>query len=330
MLMSTYEIDSRALIMAKVLITDYVINPDIEQEVLGDIVGDGPRDDVEVILVWHQKVDKEYIDSFPNLKAIVRYGVGYDNIDIRYANSKGIIFCNTPDYGTDEVSDTAMAMILNIIRGVTRYDTVCRDYVDTWQENTIKGLRRTDEITLGIIGTGRIGGSVALKAKAFAMKVLIFDPYKERGYEKMLGVARVDELDELLGASDIVSFHAPLTQETRGMINVEFVSKMKNQASFVNTARGKVVADIDVFYEPLLNNKLYCLALDVLPYEPPANSKLIQAWRNREATLNGRVIINPHTAYYSEKAFWEMRYKAASNAKRILDGKPPYNVITNQ
>jgi D-3-phosphoglycerate dehydrogenase len=317
--------------MAKVLITDYIMNSDIEREVLGDVADDdGQRDDVEVILVWHQKVNKEYIDSFPNLKAIVRYGVGYDNIDISYATSKGIVFCNTPDYGTDEVSDTAMAMILNIIRGVTRYDFMCREFVDTWQENTISTLRRTEEITLGIIGAGRIGGSVALKAKAFAINVLIFDPYKDRGHEKMLGVGRVDDLDELLGESDIVSFHAPLTHETRDMVDEKFVAKMKKNASFVNTARGKVVADIDVFYEPLLNNSIYSLALDVLPYEPPASSKLVQAWRNREPTLDGRVIINPHTAYYSKKAYWEMRYKAATNAKRILDGKKPYNVITSK
>lgn len=315
--------------MSKVLITDYIANPDIEKEVLGDVACDTSHEDVEVILVWHQKVDKEYIDSFPKLKGIVRYGVGYDNIDIEHASSKGIVFCNTPDYGTDEVSDTSMAMVLNIIRGVTRYDFMCREFKDTWQENTITELKRSDELTLGIIGAGRIGGSVAIKAKAFGIKVIIYDPYKDRGHEKMLGVGRVDELDELLEASDIVSFHAPLTNETRDMVNEVFVSRMKKGSSFINTARGQVISDVDIFYDPLLSNRLYCVALDVLPYEPPEDSKLIRAWRNRDKQLDGRVIINPHAAYYSRKAFWEMRFKAASNAKRILEGKTPFNIISS-
>jgi D-3-phosphoglycerate dehydrogenase len=319
----------RVLKMSKVLITDYIANPDVEKEVLGDYLCAAANDQVEVILVWHQKVDKEYIDRFPNLKGIVRYGVGYDNIDINYATSKGVVFCNTPDYGTDEVSDTAMAMILNIVRGVTRYDFMCREYTDTWQENTLAELKRSDELILGIIGAGRIGGSVAIKSKAFGIKVIIYDPYKDRGYEKMLGINRVDELDELLDASDIVSFHAPLTSETKGIVNERFVSKMKKHSSFINTARGQVISDIDIFYDPLINNQLNCIALDVLPYEPPKNSKLIQAWRNRDKVLDGRVIINPHTAYFSGKAFWEMRFKAASNVKRILDGKTPFNVISN-
>jgi D-3-phosphoglycerate dehydrogenase len=314
--------------MSKVLITDYIVNPDVEEQVLGDIVSDVPRDDVEVILVWHKNVDKEYIDRFPKLRGIVRYGVGYDNVDINYALSKGIVFCNTPDYGTDEVSDTAMAMILNIIRGVTRYDFMCREFTKTWQENTISKLKRSDEITLGIIGAGRIGGSVSIKAKAFGIKVKIYDPYKDRGYEKTLGVGRIDDLNELLDISDIVSFHAPLTAETQGMVNKVFISKMKQGSSFVNTARGQVISDIDIFYDPLLSNQIYCVALDVLPYEPPEESKLIRAWRKRDKELDGRVVINPHTAYYSGKAFWEMRFTAASNAKRILDGKKPFNIIS--
>jgi D-3-phosphoglycerate dehydrogenase len=313
----------------KVLVTDYIPNPDIEKEVLGDVVGDAAHDGIEVLLVWHKKIDKAFIDRFPGLKGIVRYGVGYDNIDINYAYSKGIIFCNTPDYGIDEVSDTAMAMILNIIRGITRYDFMCREFADTWQENTISELKRSDEVTLGIIGAGRIGGSLALKSKAFGIETTIYDPYKDRGYEKMLGTKRVDELDELLERSDIVSFHAPLTNETRDLVDERFVMKMKKNSSFVNTARGQVISDIDVFYEPLINHHLNCVALDVLPNEPPENSKLIHAWRNRNKLLDGRIIINPHTAYYSAKAYQEMRFKAASNAKRILDGQIPFNIISS-
>ena len=151
-------------------ITDYVDNPDIEREVLGDIVSQD-KNTAEVLLVWHQRIDKEYLDLFPSLKGVVRYGVGYDAIDLKAIKDRGIVFCNTPDYGTDEVSDTAVGMILNITRGISRYDHLCRFYTDnSWQENTITSLKRNNQITIGE-----------------ALKELIeLDEVKEREIEKLL------------------------------------------------------------------------------------------------------------------------------------------------
>jgi len=269
----------------------------------------------------------DFIERLPNLKGIVRYGVGFDNVDYEYAKSKDIYVCNTPDYGTEEVCDTAIAMIMNIARGVTRYDYLCRGYSDSWQEHTIPSIKRISDYKLGIVGAGRIGGSIILRANVLRFQTFFYDPYKPRGYEKMLGAKRFDSLEDLLEISDIVSVNTPLTEETRGLVDENFVAKMKKGSSFINTARGKIVKDIDIFYQALKNGHLTSVALDVLPHEPPENSLLIRAWRDRAAWLDGRLIINPHVSYYSDKAYYEMRSKAALNAKKILEGTRPFNII---
>jgi len=315
--------------MSKVYITDYIDDPYIEKDLLKEDLSESLNKEIEVLLVWHEHITKEYIDNLPNLKAIIRYGVGYDSIDLNYAKSKNIFVCNTPDYGTEEVSDTAIAMIMNIARGISRYDYKCREYRDNWQENTIKSIKRNSDYKLGVIGAGRIGASVILKANALRFNTYFYDPYVPRGHEKMLDAKRVESLKELLKESDIVSINCPLSNETSSMINEEFIDNMKEDASFVNTARGGIIKDIDLFYEPLKSGKLSNVALDVIPHEPPKDSKLIDAWRAKEKWLDGRFILNPHTAYYSDKAYFEMREKATLNAKRILNNIKPYNIVNN-
>ncbi|MFZ5811002.1 MAG: C-terminal binding protein [Thermodesulfobacteriota bacterium] len=313
--------------MGSVFITDYIDNPDIERSVLGEHLGQALGEHTLVLLVWHERIDGAFLDKAPNLKGVVRYGVGIDNVDIEACRRRGIIFCNTPDYGTDEVSDTALCMILNILRGVTRYDHLCRGFGPSWQENVIGSLRRSSRQVLGVLGAGRIGGLVALKAKALNIPVLIYDPYRDSGYEKLLGVGRATTLDELLDQADIITIHTPLTPETEGMVDETFIAAMKPGASLVNTARGRIARDLDLFYEPLRSGALSCLGLDVLPTEPPVPGRLITAWRAREPWLDGRVIINPHTSYFSQEAAEEMRSKTARNALRILKGQPPLNRI---
>ncbi len=314
--------------MQKVFITDYIDNSDIEINILNKHLSSTMDQNVRVVLVWHKKIDKTFIDKYPNLIGIVRYGVGYDNIDVKYANSKGIVVCNTPDYGTDEVSDSALAMLLSISRGIILYDNNCRNYKNSWQENTINDLKRISEYKLGVIGAGRIGGSLLIKAKSIGFQTFFFDPYKPIGHDKVTGAKRFDHLDKLLSFCDIISIHTPLTQETNGIVDELFISKMKKGSSFINTARGKIVKNIDVFYKPLKTNYLNFLALDVLPEEPPKSSILINAWKDREEWLNGRLIINPHTAYYSIQSFIDMRAKAADNALRIIKGEKPYNIVS--
>jgi len=311
-----------------VFITDYIVDPEVEKKILSGRLTENPEE-AEVLLVWHQIINKRYLSKFPNLKGIVRYGVGFDAIDLQVVKDLGLIFCNTPDYGTDEVSDTVIGMMMNIVRGITIYDQNSRNYRDqSWQENTIKSLKRTNTLTLGVIGAGRIGGSVLRKAKAIGFNVKFYDPYKERGYEKMLGAERLDSMIDLLQLSDIISINTPLTAETSGMVDETFLSNMKDGSSFINTARGEIVSNLDIFFKPLKSGRLAAIALDVLPEEPPAKGSLIKAWKKNEDWILGKVIINPHTAYYSSEAYKEMREKAAINAKRILDNEEPHNVIS--
>jgi C-terminal binding protein len=311
-----------------VYITDYISDPSIESEILGGALSPTSHEGIEVLIVWHEKINSSYTSRFPHLKGVVRYGVGYDNLDLEHLRSKGVYACNTPDYGVDEVSDTAMAMILNVSRGLCRYDHRCRDYITNWQENTLPSIKRTSETVLGVVGAGRIGGSVLLKARAMGYQTMFFDPYKPSGHEKMLGAMRTETLAELLAVADIVSVHVPLSDATRGMVNAEFLASMKLGASIVNTARGALLDQLDSLYEPLKSGRLDCACLDVLPEEPPPTSgKLIEAWRQRANWLDGRLVINPHTAYFSGAAYIEMRAKAAENALRILKGRKPLNIV---
>ena len=315
--------------MGKVSITDYIKNPSIEKEVLGDQVSLETGNDTEILLVWHQRIDAQYLDKFPKLKGVVRYGVGFDNIDIKEIKNRGLVFCNTPDYGTDEVSDTVLAMMLTLLRGVVAYDTFSREYIDNWQENVITTLRRVSELRLGVVGAGRIGTALMRKAKALSMNVMFYDPYKASGYEKAISVDRCHELSDLLTQCDVISIHTPLTEETRSMVDDEFIIKMKKGSILINSSRGEVVNNLDDIYRALKSEKLYAVAFDVLPDEPPIDCMLINAWRNNDKDIAHRIIINPHTSYYSQESFVEMRVKAAENAKRILDGGEPLNIIAD-
>lgn len=313
--------------MSIIAITDYFSSPVEEAEVLGDLVGMSVDEDTEVLIVWHKHINEEYVSKLPKLRGVQRYGVGYDTLDIPYLKSRGIVACNNPDYGTDEVADTAVGMILNIARGITVYDRNAKSYYKTWQENINPLIKRNSDITIGIIGAGRIGGNVLMKCNALKFKTVFYDPYKERGYEKMINGKRLESLKELLNVSDIVSIHAPLTPETRGIINVDFVNCMRFGASIVNTARGAFFQNLDLLYDALKDSRVYCLATDVLEYEPPQSNKLIDSWRKDERWLQGRVIINPHTSYYSQAAYRELRLNAAKNALKIYTGERPFNLL---
>jgi D-3-phosphoglycerate dehydrogenase len=309
------------------LLEDLSDVPQEELEVLGDLVGAEVGADTEVLLVWHAHINEQYLKNLPNLKGVQRYGVGYDTLDLPYLKSKEIICCNNPDYGTDEVADTAVAMIMNIARGVFQYNNAAKKHFSNWQENVNTTIKRNSETTIGIIGAGRIGGNVLMKCNALKFKTVFYDPYKERGYEKMINGKRVDNLDELLHEADIISIHTPLNNETTGIIDEHFINKLNNGASLVNTARGGLFKDLDVLHTALQTNKLNCLAIDVLKDEPPKPGRLIDAWRNSEDWLNGRLIINPHTSYYSQASYRELRLNAAKNALRIYKGETPFNVL---
>lgn len=318
-----------------VYITDYVNVPDIEREIgsrYGVEVLTGKLSEHEVqrvtgLLVWHQVIDEAFLNRFPNVKFIVRYGVGYDQIDLYYLKSRGITFANTPDYGTDEVADTALAMILTGCRGISEYQAMIPQLIDgSWQENTIKGLKRIKEQKLGVIGLGRIGTALAIKAKAVGFDVTFYDPYRPSGIDKSLSIQRVSDMKGLLQASDVVSVHAPLNSETEGLIDDEFLSEMKQGAIFVNTARGGILKTVEPLLDYLSCGHLSFAALDVLPTEPPIGEPYYERMLN--LIRKGILVINPHTAYYSCESYVEMRSSAARNVCAAVKGATLINQIS--
>lgn len=315
--------------MARVFITDRIQNPDIEVDILKHDVSTKEDLNAEVLLVWHQVVDAEYMDRFRKLRSIIRYGVGYDKIDVEAARERGIAVSNNPTYCVDEVSDTAMAMILNISRGVSRLDFQSRTFSGSWQENSIKSIRRLGNTKLSLIGAGRIGASVLQKAKAFKFDLGFYDPYLPSGWERTLGCRRYETLNDLLCESDIISLHVPLNSETESLVDANFIHSMKKGASLVNTSRGRVIKDLDVVFDALKSDKIANAALDVLPVEPPQDHPLIKAWKERAEWLDGRLLINPHNAFFSHESSKEMRTLAARNAARVLSGVEPHDVVNS-
>jgi D-3-phosphoglycerate dehydrogenase len=312
-------------------ITDHITPPaDIEQQAfpgadfhfLSDWRATGENQkmwqQVDAILVWHWPVDRATLDVMDRCKIIVRYGVGFDLVDVPAVAERNIRFANTPDYGTEEVADTACGMILALQRKIVAYDRDCRHYTAGWQEHLLHPTWRTSERTLGLIGVGRIGTAVVNRMKPFGYRILGYDPYQPSGHEKAVGYHRVDSLSDLLRQADIVSVHCPLTEETRGMMDEGFFRQMRPGSLLVNTARGGILADLDCLEQVLRSGHLEAAALDVLPDEPPKDHPLIRAWREEQEWIRGRLIIAPHSAYYSERASYEMRYKAAETARLYL------------
>ncbi|MEM7259262.1 MAG: NAD(P)-dependent oxidoreductase, partial [Pseudomonadota bacterium] len=170
----------------------------------------------------------------------------------------------------------------------------------------------------GVAGLGRIGTATALRAKAFGMRVICFDPYIENGCELALGIERVATLKELFSQSDVISLHVPLTQETRNLISHEVLTHSKPGLILVNTARGPVV-DLDALYDALKNNQIQAAGLDVLSTEPAdPDHPLISAWSNDEAWIDHRLIITPHSAFCTPESMHDMRYKAGRVAIEYL------------
>lgn len=315
----------------RVAITDRITNPDIEETVLGERISLKPGPATEVLLVWHEIVDREYIDSLPNLKLIVRYGVGYDKIDIRYAAEKGIRVANNPDYCVNEVADSALTSLLNATRRSHAYDSLARNYSVGWQENAIKSIKPFTETKVVAIGCGRIGTNFILKAKALGFQVAFYDPYVSEGYEKGLGCNRYNDLESSLADSDVVSLHLPLNDSTKGIVNVDFLKKMKPGSSLINTARGGHVASLSDIESCMKSGQLSQVFLDVLPTEPPNFSEsLLQDWQRGAEWLKGRLMISPHAAYYSTESANQMRISAAETARQFVTRGNFRNLVNNK
>jgi D-3-phosphoglycerate dehydrogenase len=259
---------------------------DIESEIFGTdadiIVGKATRheditDEVwsncDAILAFDQIIyDKDLISKLTKCKVIVRVGVGYDNVDLVTAKDKDILVCNVPDYGTEEVADHTMGMLLSLLRGLPEYTRKVQQRNYSRANNMPARLRGK---VLGIIGLGRIGTATAMRAKAFGMKIIFYDPYIKDGVDKALNFIRVDTLQEIAEFSDVISIHTPLTSETHGMIDEIFFGHVKKEPIILNTARGLII-NLSALEQTMRKGFVKAAGLDVLPVEPSDDSQQVR------------------------------------------------------
>ncbi len=226
---------------ARVLVTDFLEEPlNIEREILGevaDIEALGARTaqelygrihEADALLVYHfLQVDRQALSELKHCRLIVRCGAGFDNVDCAFARSLGIPVANVPDYGSEEVADTAIGALLTLARGTHLLNHRCQREGDPWSYALAAPLKRLRGRVLGIVGLGRIGSAAALRGKALGMDVVYYDPFIASGYDKALGIRYADSLKELMEQAYVVSMHCPLTDQTRHMINDESLSWMR-------------------------------------------------------------------------------------------------------
>lgn len=267
------------------------------------------------LLVGNVPITAEVLSQLPRCLAIVKPSVGVDNIDVDAATAAGVYVVNVPDYGTDEVATHAMALLLNAIRHI---DACAADVrAGVWQPKPPYPVRRSFGRTLGIIGFGRIGRSVAQKATGFGWRLLAWDPYVDESEMRGRGVEATD-FDTLLAESDLVTLHLPLTEETHYLIDATALAKMKPTAILVNTARGGVV-DSDALYRAVESGQIEGAALDVVDVEPPPPDHPLHR--------TDRILVTAHVAWYSQQAFEDLRVKAVEEVARVLRGELPLNLL---
>jgi D-3-phosphoglycerate dehydrogenase len=267
--------------------------------------------DADAILVTYAKLPGDLLRQLGRCKVVGRFGLGVDNIDTKAAAELGIVVTYVPDYCMHEVSDHAMALLLALARKIPFSDKLAQS--GRWEMPAVVPLRRLAGQVLGLIGFGNIPRALAPKAKAFGLDVIAHDPYVAGQVFADFGVEGVS-LEDLLGRSDWISVHAPLTHGTRGLLDAAAFARMKQGAAIVNTARGPLI-DEPALIAALDSGRLGGAALDVVTSEPlPKDSPLLG---------RDNVILTPHTAFYSVEALEELQTKCATDVARVLAGEPP-------
>lgn len=308
----------------KVVVSDQVFpSVDLERGLLADIdaelvVASGDVEsvlataaDADAILNTYVPWSAESIARLTRCKIIARYGIGFDNVDLKAAAEAGIVVTNVPDYSVEEVATHALALILASLRKVVTADRSVRS--GTWSIDNFRPIRRLSTLTVGLIGYGRIARRIAAPLEALGADIIAHDPYLQPGPD----LPPLLEFDTVLSRSDIVSLHLPLTDETRGIIDGDALARMRPGAILINTSRGPLV-DLDALGDALRNGTIAAAGLDVFDVEPLDASRV-------EGVPN--LIVTPHMAYYSEEALAESQRKAATQVIKVLTGeKPDYQV----
>ena len=314
-----------------VLITDYAWpSLEIEREVLAaadadlivpqtgeaaELIDLAPQADA-ILTCWKQ-VPAEALTVAPNCLIVSRYGIGLDNIPIDRATDLGIIVTNVPDFCLEEVSDHVLALILALARRVVTFAQQTRR--DVWDLQSGRGMPRLRGQTLGLIGYGNIARRLARKAAALGLQIIAYTPRLLADALEPPGKA-TNDLDFLLSQADYVSIHAPLNDETRGLIDARALRLMKPTAYVINTARGAIINEADL-YQALTEGWIAGAGLDVLSQEPPDPGHPLLGLEN--------VIATPHAAFYSETAIAELQRRAAEHVALVLRGETPPNVVNS-
>ncbi|TKC41054.1 hypothetical protein EI555_010120 [Monodon monoceros] len=295
--------------LATVAFCDAQATQEIHEKVLNEAVG---------AMMYHTiTLTREDLEKFKALRVIVRIGSGYDNVDIKAAGELGIAVCNIPSAAVEETADSTICHILNLYRRNTWLYQALREGTRVQSVEQIRevasGAARIRGETLGLIGFGRTGQAVAVRAKAFGFSVIFYDPYLQDGIERSLGVQRVYTLQDLLYQSDCVSLHCNLNEHNHHLINDFTIKQMRQGAFLVNAARGGLV-DEKALAQALKEGRIRGAALDVHESEPFRQGPLKDA---------PNLICTPHTAWYSEQASLEMREAAATEIRRAITGRIP-------
>jgi D-3-phosphoglycerate dehydrogenase len=307
----------------KVLLTDQVF-PDIEVErqmlakaghtLVVASTGDEARKylpEADAVLTTFAPFPADVLDTMTNTKIIARYGIGVDNIDVEAASARGIIVTNVPDYCVEEVASHSVAMALSLHRHLSRADAAAR--AGEWGVAAVRPIHRISTLTVGLLGYGKIGRLVATTMATFGCQILIYDPY----VRDLPDTVRSVDLDELFTRADVLFLHAPLTAETRGLVNKDRIAQLPQGAIVVNAARGPLIV-LDDLINALRSGHLGGAALDTFPLEPLDPSLVVDV---------PNLLLSPHTAYYSEEAIAESQKKATTQIIKVLAGnKADYEV----
>ena len=259
-------------------------------------------------------VTAEVLERAASLRVIGRAGIGVDNVDVVAAAANDVVVLNVPDYAIEEVSTHALALLLACVRKVPLYDREVKNGHWSWEDG--RPLHRLQGKTVGLLAYGAIARRFAEKLAGFGVEVIAHDPYVSSEAMADAGIEKVDR-ETLLETSDVLSVHAPLTDETENSLDAEAFGTMPEDAIVVNTARGGVI-DSDALEEALSSGAIAAAGLDVFDPEPPEDSPLL----DRE-----NVVLTPHTAWYSEESRRELSRSIAGDVLRVLNGEEPNSPV---
>ncbi|MDD4876631.1 MAG: C-terminal binding protein [Dehalococcoidales bacterium] len=297
--------------LAKINVVLAGVDADTEDEIIRK------AQDADVILTGAAQMTRRVMESLPKCKAIVRYGIGFDTVDVDAATDNKILVINIPDFCFEEVSNHAIALLLACAKKLVFLNNGIKKGEWIKSKQAMQPMGSVYGQTLGLIGCGNIGRMTAKKAQCFSLELLGYDPYVDKSLAKKYGI-RLVSLPELLKKSDFVSAHTPLNKETWHMISEEQFKQMKLTAYIINTARGSVI-DESALIKALENNLIAGAGLDVFEQEPIDPENPLLKMEN--------VTVLPHSASYSDIAFKRLRTNVGEEASRVISGHWPKNVV---